>query len=208
MDFSICWRSQRRDRRCASAVRRTPTISVCRFVRSRTVAPGQVEMSFDPIDGIHSADAMILFRAATKQVCRRLGFHASFMCKPKLPGAYSSGWHLHQSLASAESGTNSSRQMVLLDRCSISENTTSEDSLSTREERRYSQLLRSTDIAASSRTRWRRRERPGRSTIARPMIRVQGRVGDPGSHIENRSGEPTANPYLYMASQLIAGLTA
>jgi glutamine synthetase len=38
------------------------------------------------------------------------------------------------------------------------------------------------------------------------MIRVQGRVGDPGSHIENRSGEPTANPYLYMASQLIAGL--
>ena len=58
-------------------------------------------MSFDPIDGIHSADAMILFRAATKQVCRRLGFHASFMCKPKLPGAYSSGWHLHQSLANA-----------------------------------------------------------------------------------------------------------
>ena len=63
-------------------------------------------MSFDPMDGIRSADAMILFRAATKQVCRRLGFHASFMCKPKLPGAYSSGWHLHQSLASAESGTN------------------------------------------------------------------------------------------------------
>jgi glutamine synthetase len=30
--------------------------------------PGQVEMTFDPMDGIRSADAMILFRAATKQV--------------------------------------------------------------------------------------------------------------------------------------------
>ena len=73
--------------------------------------PGQVEMTFDPMDGIRSADAMILFRAATKQVCRRLGFHASFMCKPKLASAYSSGWHLHQSLASAESGASLLREV-------------------------------------------------------------------------------------------------
>lgn len=38
------------------------------------------------------------------------------------------------------------------------------------------------------------------------MIRVQGGFGDLTTHIENRVGEPVANPYLYMASQLISGL--
>jgi glutamine synthetase len=30
--------------------------------------------------------------------------------------------------------------------------------------------------------------------------------GDPGTRIENRLGEPLANPYLYIASQMFAGL--
>ena len=30
--------------------------------------------------------------------------------------------------------------------------------------------------------------------------------GDPASRIENRLGEPAANPYLYIASQIITGL--
>src|SRR3546814_3899388 len=38
------------------------------------------------------------------------------------------------------------------------------------------------------------------------MARVLGAPGDPASRIENRLGEPAANPYLYMASQLLAGL--
>jgi glutamine synthetase len=38
------------------------------------------------------------------------------------------------------------------------------------------------------------------------MLRAIGRQGDPGSRVENRSGEPGANPYLYIASQAIAGL--
>ena len=38
------------------------------------------------------------------------------------------------------------------------------------------------------------------------LIRVLGGPNDPGTHIENRAGEPCANPYLYMASQLAAGL--
>lgn len=37
------------------------------------------------------------------------------------------------------------------------------------------------------------------------MIRVSGARGDGSTHLENRIGEPTANPYLYMASQLIGG---
>jgi glutamine synthetase len=38
------------------------------------------------------------------------------------------------------------------------------------------------------------------------MLRVLGRAGDPDTRIENRIGEPMANPYLYVASQIHAGL--
>ena len=38
------------------------------------------------------------------------------------------------------------------------------------------------------------------------MLRVMGQPGEPSTHIENRIGEPLANPYLYMASQIYAGL--
>ena len=38
------------------------------------------------------------------------------------------------------------------------------------------------------------------------MVRVFGQPGDPSTHLENRVGEPAANPYLYIASQIYAGL--
>ena len=38
------------------------------------------------------------------------------------------------------------------------------------------------------------------------MIRVAGGAGDPSTHLENRAGEPAANSYLYIASQILAGL--
>jgi len=38
------------------------------------------------------------------------------------------------------------------------------------------------------------------------MIRVLGGSGDPATRLENRIGEPAANPYLYMASQILSGL--
>jgi glutamine synthetase len=38
------------------------------------------------------------------------------------------------------------------------------------------------------------------------MLRVIGGCGDPATRIENRIGEPAANPYLYLASQVHAGL--
>jgi glutamine synthetase len=51
---------------------------------------------------------------------------------------------------------------------------------------------------------------PDRAVWARDnrgvMVRVLGEAGDPAAHLENRVGEPAANPYLYMASQIAAGL--
>ena len=38
------------------------------------------------------------------------------------------------------------------------------------------------------------------------MVRVLGGPGDKATHLENRVGEPAANPYLYMASQIVSGL--
>jgi glutamine synthetase len=38
------------------------------------------------------------------------------------------------------------------------------------------------------------------------MLRVIGAPGEKATRIENRLGEPAANPYLYMASQIHAGL--
>jgi glutamine synthetase len=38
------------------------------------------------------------------------------------------------------------------------------------------------------------------------MIRVLGGPNDPATRLENRIGEPAANPYLYMASQILSGL--
>jgi glutamine synthetase len=38
------------------------------------------------------------------------------------------------------------------------------------------------------------------------LFRAIGGIGDPGSRVENRVGEPAANPYLYLASQMLAGL--
>jgi glutamine synthetase len=38
------------------------------------------------------------------------------------------------------------------------------------------------------------------------MLRVLGGAKDPATRIENRVGEPAANPYLYMASQILSGL--
>ena len=68
--------------------------------------PGQSEFTFDPQLGLDPADAMLLFRTATKQICRRNGLHATFMTKPALPNFFSSGWHLHQSLVDADGGGN------------------------------------------------------------------------------------------------------
>jgi glutamine synthetase len=38
------------------------------------------------------------------------------------------------------------------------------------------------------------------------MVRVLGGRGDPATRLENRIGEPAANPYLHMASQVLSGL--
>ena len=46
------------------------------------IGPSQVEFTFRPQIGMDAADTMILFRSAVKQIARRNGYLASFMCRP------------------------------------------------------------------------------------------------------------------------------
>ena len=70
------------------------------------LGPSQCEFTFAPQVGLAPADTMVLFRSAVKQIARRNGLHATFMCRPRLPNAFSSGWHLHQSLIDRTSEAN------------------------------------------------------------------------------------------------------
>jgi glutamine synthetase len=165
--------------------------------------PSQVEFTFRTGVGLEPADAMVLFRSATKQVAQRHGYHATFMCRPKLPNVMSSGWHLHQSLRDRE-GAN-----AFVD---------DKEPLSAVGRHYMAGLLEHAHAAAAFSTptlngykRYRPHSlAPDRAIWGRDnrgvMVRALGGPGDPATHLENRVGEPAANPYLYMASQVVSGL--
>jgi glutamine synthetase len=168
--------------------------------------PSQCEFTFAPMVGLAPADTMVLFRSAVKQIARRHGYHATFMCRPKLPNVFASGWHLHQSLVSRESGDNAfmgndegeplsafGRNYLagLLDHARASSVFTTPTLNGYKRYRPYS--------LAPDRAIWGCDNRG-------VMIRVLGGPNDPATRLENRIGEPAANPYLYMASQILSGL--
>jgi glutamine synthetase len=168
--------------------------------------PGQVECTFAPRGALEAADNVLLFRTATRQICRRLGYFATFMCRPALKGYYSSGWHLHQSLVDAASGAN----LLMPDE---------PGAVLSRLGRSYLAGLLDyavpATVFATPTVNGYRRFRPNslapdRATWAHDhrgvMIRVLGGAGDPATRMENRIGEPAANPYLYILSQVVAGL--
>src|SRR5262249_23113204 len=70
------------------------------------LGPSQFEFTFAPGIGLEPADQMVLFRSAMKQVALRHGHLISFMCRRRLPQAFASGWHLHQSLLDAKTKKN------------------------------------------------------------------------------------------------------
>jgi glutamine synthetase len=164
--------------------------------------PSQFEFTLAPLPALAAADAMILLRSAVKQVARRHGYHATFMCRPNLPNVMSSGWHLHQSLGGSGKNLFSDPKQDLSEigkqylagllshargACVFSTPTIN----GYKRYRPYS--------LAPDRVVWGKENRGA-------LLRVVGRPGDPGTRIENRIGEPAANPYLYFASQLYSGL--
>ena len=170
--------------------------------------PSQVELTLQPSGALDAADTMVLFRNATKQICARHGYHATFMCRPAIKNVFSSGWHLHQSLLERASGLNAFMPGAADDGAPLSATG-----------RRFAAGLLAHARAASVFTTptingYKRFKpfslAPDRAAWARDnrgaMLRIISGEGEAASRIENRAGEPAANPYLYIASQIFSGL--
>jgi glutamine synthetase len=169
--------------------------------------PSQYEFTLAPEIGIAAADAMVLLRSAIKQVARRRGYLVSFMCRPRLPNTLASGWHLHQSLVDTKSKANAFTSQNDGDPLSplgrkflagLLANARAATAFTTPTINGYKRY-RDLNTMAPVQAVWAKDNRG-------VMIRIMGECGDPATHIENRSGEPLANPYLYIASQIYAGL--
>jgi glutamine synthetase len=168
--------------------------------------PSQLEITLAAADAAEAADAVVLLRTAVRQICRRNGFHATFMSRPAGAQSASAGWHLHQSVRSLSTGMDAftperagevlstiGRQYLagLIEHaCAAAAFTTP----TVNGYKRYQPLS-----LAPDRVLWGVDNKGA-------MIRAIGSVDNPDSRLENRSGEPAANPYLYIASQIISGL--
>lgn len=179
------------------------------------LGPSQVEAVFDVTDALTAADQMVLLRNGLRQALRRAGYHATFMCRPPFPNIMSSGWHLHQSVVELASGRN------VFARDEPPAGSTPRDALHTLSRtgahwlagllahaRALTPLCTPTingfgrfrpNALAPQAILWGRDNRGA-------MLRVVGQAGDAATRIENRLGEPAANPYLCMAAQIHAGL--
>ena len=179
------------------------------------LGPSQFEAVFAATDALTAADQMLLFRNATRQALQRAGYHASFVCKPPLPNAVASGWHLHQSLvdgagrnamqaASARGAADDARHWLsdtgahwLAGLLQHAHGMTALCAPTIPAYARYQGSVMAPQAAV-----W---AADGRGA----MLRVLGGPGAPdaaATRIENRLGEPLANPYLFIAAQIMAGL--
>ena len=164
--------------------------------------PSQVEITLSPLSALAAADAMVLVRSAVKQIARRHGYHATFMCRPKLPNVMSSGWHLHQSLRRQGSNAFQDEKQDLSETgrhwlAGLLAHARAASALSTPTINGYKRYRPYS--LAPDRLVWGKENRGA-------LLRVVGGPGNAATRIENRIGEPAANPYLYIASQIWSGL--
>ncbi|WP_406632393.1 glutamine synthetase family protein [Amycolatopsis sp. WGS_07] len=165
--------------------------------------PGQCEVTFDPMPGLRAADTVVLLRSLIKQLSRRHGYHATFMSRPALPNAFSSGWHLHQSLSASDGAnafagdeTDALSEVGTRFMAGLLEHARACSVLTTPTINGYKRYR--PDSFAPDRVTWAEENRGA-------LVRVAGGRGDANTHLENRVGEPAANPYLYLASQIVSG---
>jgi glutamine synthetase len=168
--------------------------------------PNQLEITLQPSDAARAADDVLLTRAAIRQLVRRAGYHATFMSRPAGATSASAGWHLHQSLRAVATGR------PVFDPCDG-------ETLMSGVARQYLAGLlahaRGAAVFGTPTVNGYKRYAPFSLAPDRvvwgadnkgAMVRVVGGGLDSGVRLENRSGEPAANPYLYIAAQIVSGL--
>jgi glutamine synthetase len=189
--------------------------------------PSQLELTMEAADAAVTADAVTVCRTAVRQIARRLGYQATFMSRPQGAETASAGWHLHQSLTEITTG----RPVFMPDagdppvgggsagdKERVAAGPGRPGRLSLAGQAYLEGILRhaaaATAFAAPTVNGYKRFQpyslAPDRIAWGidnkGAMVRVVGGPGDPATRLENRSGEPAANPYLYIASQLASGM--
>jgi len=176
------------------------------------LGPSQFEAVFGHTDALTAADQMLLFRNGVRQALRRAGYHASFVCRPPFDAAVASGWHLHHSLVDgrghnvmgrdAPAGEPGSARHWLSETAvhwlaGLLAHAPGMAALCAPSVGAYGRYRGS--VMAPQAAQWGRDNRGA-------MLRVVGTPGGRDTRIENRLGEPMANPYLAIAAQVWAGL--
>jgi glutamine synthetase len=166
--------------------------------------PSQFEITLQARAAHLAADDVVLARAAIRQLARRAGLRATFMSRPAGSASASTGWHLHQSL---RDGTG----RAVLDPSGADEHLSPAGRhwlggllshaaaaavFSTPTVNGYKRYL--PHSLAPDRVGWGIDNRGA-------MIRIVPARDGAGARLENRAGEPAANPYLYIAAQVVAG---
>lgn len=188
------------------------------------LGPSQIELTFPPAEGLVVADQAVIIRSAIRQLARRNGHQATFMSRPMIDGqGFPSGWHLHQSLVAADNPSGPSLFMPTPDTPAAGSPEHTVDGgagavVSALGGQVIAGLLANAEASCLLTTptvtgykRYRPRAvTPDRISWSREhrgaMLRVIGGAGDPATRIENRAGDPAANPYLYVGSQVLSAL--
>jgi glutamine synthetase len=185
------------------------------------LGPSQFEAVFGVADALQAADRMVWFRQGVKQALRRAGYLASFMCRPPFAQAIASGWHLHHSLSDLRdageplfraAGASGPRDAA------AGAGGAAATHLGERGAAWLAGLLaHSHGMAALASPTVSGFDRFGGGTMSPlqavwgrdnrgAMLRLIAHADGAGCHLENRLGEPAANPYLYIAAQVACGL--
>jgi glutamine synthetase len=203
------------------ATRRWPSCAAprrawaCRCARWRSSsAPASSRRCSTPADALTAADRMVLFRNGVRRRLRRAGYHATFMCRPPFErpcpaaGTCTSRWSTWPAAAMPSCATKRPAP-VRRDARQVLSDTGAHWLAGLLAHAGAAAVFGCSTVNAFGRFRpnalaplaalWGRDNRGA-------MLRVLGGPGDGATRIENRIGEPMANPYLYMASQIHAGL--
>ena len=171
------------------------------------VGASQHEMDLKHNDALSTADAIITFRLAVKEVASELGVFASFMPKP-LDSQAGSGMHLHLSLVRAADGRavfhddEGDGPLSPVGRsflAGVLAHAPELTAVTNQWVNSYTRLL--TGFEAPSTASW---SRQSNGALVRVPSNRPGR--ESAARIEIRSPDPACNPYLALALLLAAGL--
>ena len=163
------------------------------------VAPGQHEIDLAPVDALRAADLLVTLRVVVREVARRHGGHATFLPKP-VTGINGSGLHLHQqvwangrnALADAGQLSETGRQYL----AGLLQHAPGYTAVTNPLVNSYKRLVAGYEAPIYV----------GWSDASRsPLVRVVNALPD-RLHLELRSPDPAANPYLAWAVTIRAGL--